>query len=59
VPLHSSVAGRRFGRACGDLAVTDSVSERLLRLPLYLNMRPGEIERVIRAVGAFFGVEGL
>lgn len=35
VPLHSSPAGRRFGRTCGELDVTDAVGDRLLRLPLY------------------------
>jgi dTDP-4-amino-4,6-dideoxygalactose transaminase len=55
VPLHSAPAGRRFGRAAGSLAVTDSVSSRLLRLPLYLEMTDADAARVIRAVGAFFG----
>ena len=34
VPLHSSPAGRRFGRIHGSLDVTDSISQRLIRLPL-------------------------
>lgn len=56
VPLHSAPAGQRFGRiAGGDLPVTDSVSRRLLRLPLYLEMTDAEADRVIGAVGAFFG----
>jgi dTDP-4-amino-4,6-dideoxygalactose transaminase len=38
VPLHSSPAGRQYGRSSGDLTVTDSVSDRLLRLPLWLGM---------------------
>jgi dTDP-4-amino-4,6-dideoxygalactose transaminase len=36
VPLHSSPAGKRFGRACGDLSVTDDLSDRLVRLPLWV-----------------------
>ena len=35
VPLHSSPAGRRFGRTCGTMDVTDDVSSRLIRLPLW------------------------
>ncbi len=35
IPLHSSPGGLRFGRAHGDLAVTNSVSECLIRLPLF------------------------
>jgi dTDP-4-amino-4,6-dideoxygalactose transaminase len=35
VPLHSSPAGKRFGRVSGDMAVTDELSDRLVRLPVY------------------------
>jgi dTDP-4-amino-4,6-dideoxygalactose transaminase len=38
VPLHSSPAGRRLGRTAGDLPVTEDLSARLLRLPLYPRM---------------------
>jgi dTDP-4-amino-4,6-dideoxygalactose transaminase len=54
VPLHSAPAGRRWGRAHGDLAVTDDASERLVRLPLWVGLadRVDEvIEQVRRAIG--------
>jgi dTDP-4-amino-4,6-dideoxygalactose transaminase len=35
VPLHSAPAGKRYGRCHGTLKVTDDLSARLLRLPLY------------------------
>ena len=35
IPLHSSAAGRRYGRTSGQLHITDDVSDRLIRLPLY------------------------
>lgn len=54
VPLHSSVAGRRFGRACGDLAVTDDLSSRLLRLPLYYQMTKKEVDVVVDALFGFY-----
>jgi dTDP-4-amino-4,6-dideoxygalactose transaminase len=38
VPLHSSPAGKRFGRAAGSMARTDQLSSRLLRLPLWLGL---------------------
>ena len=38
IPLHSSPAGKRFGRASGRLVVTDDVSARLVRLPLYAGL---------------------
>ncbi|MEM7721509.1 MAG: dTDP-4-amino-4,6-dideoxygalactose transaminase [Pseudomonadota bacterium] len=46
VPLHSSPAGRRFGRTEGDLAVTNRVSETLVRLPMYFDLGT-DIEDVI------------
>lgn len=50
VPLHSSEAGRRFGRSAGPLPITDSVSERLIRLPLWSGMTIDEQEQVIASV---------
>jgi len=44
VPLHSSPAGRQYGRCCGDMNVTDSLSERLVRLPLWLGMEDQQSE---------------
>lgn len=38
VPLHSAPAGLRFGRMASALPVTDDLSARLLRLPLYPKM---------------------
>ncbi len=35
MPLHLSEMGRRFGGREGDCPVTESVSERILRLPFY------------------------
>ncbi|MGO4741342.1 dTDP-4-amino-4,6-dideoxygalactose transaminase [Bosea sp. 2KB_26] len=55
VPLHSAPAGRKFGRPSGDLAVTDGISNRLLRLPLYYTLDDNEIHRVAQAIFAYFG----
>ena len=38
VPLHSSAMGRRVGRVAGDMTNTDVLSERLVRLPLWLGL---------------------
>ena len=49
VPLHSSPAGRRFGRVSGTLPITDDVAARLIRLPLWYGM--GDVTgRVVDAV---------
>ena len=50
VPLHSSLAGGKHGRAIGDLTVTDDVSDRLVRLPLWPGLSDAEIARVIAGV---------
>jgi dTDP-4-amino-4,6-dideoxygalactose transaminase len=54
VPLHSSPAGQRYGRVHGTLDVTDSVSERLVRLPLWVEMSSTDVDRVVAAVGSAF-----
>jgi dTDP-4-amino-4,6-dideoxygalactose transaminase len=38
VPLHSSPAGRRFSRSAGELPITTALSERIIRLPLWVEM---------------------
>jgi dTDP-4-amino-4,6-dideoxygalactose transaminase len=38
VPLHSSPAGRKYGRAIGDLPVTTEFADRLVRLPLWVGL---------------------
>lgn len=54
VPLHSSQAGRKFGRFCGEDVHTTKESERLLRLPLYYGMKTEDAEYVIEKVKAFY-----
>jgi dTDP-4-amino-4,6-dideoxygalactose transaminase len=50
VPLHSSPAGRRFGRAVGRLPVTEETASRLIRLPLWVGMTEEDVEWVVMAV---------
>lgn len=38
IPLHSSPAGQRFGRAPAPMPITDSHSERLVRMPLWIGL---------------------
>ncbi len=49
VPLHSAPAGMRFGRCSGNMNVTDDISERLLRLPLWVGMEETQAQ-VIQTV---------
>lgn len=50
LPLHLSDMGQRFGGKTGDCPVTEDLSDRLLRLPLYPSMTDREVERVVDAV---------
>jgi dTDP-4-amino-4,6-dideoxygalactose transaminase len=50
VPLHDSPAGRRHGRAIGDLAITNDLASRLIRLPLYMGLQQADQGRVVDAL---------
>lgn len=52
VPLHSSPAGERFGRAAGPLPHTEEMAGRLVRLPLFADLGDDDVERVIAAANA-------
>ncbi len=47
VPLHSSPAGQRFGRAHGVLDVTNRQSGRLIRLPLWIGLKGAQQDRIV------------
>ncbi len=51
MPLHSSPAGRRFGRAHGKLPVTDDLSDRLVRLPLWVGLQ-NEMPALLEEIAA-------
>ncbi|PHQ58509.1 MAG: dTDP-4-amino-4,6-dideoxygalactose transaminase [Porticoccus sp.] len=50
VPLHSSPAGKRYGRAQGNLEVTTRQSDRLVRLPLWIGLTEAQQEKVINVL---------
>lgn len=54
LPLHSSPAGRKFGRFAGDMKVTNAASANLIRLPLFYDLVDTEIEFVSQSVKEFF-----
>lgn len=49
LPLHLSPMGMRLGYKKGDFPITENVSERLLRLPVYAGMKDSEIEYVLES----------
>jgi dTDP-4-amino-4,6-dideoxygalactose transaminase len=57
VPLHSSPAGMRFSRSSGSMTVTDDLSARLLRLPMYYEMSDAEVDRVVESINEFYRIK--
>jgi dTDP-4-amino-4,6-dideoxygalactose transaminase len=53
VPLHGSGYGQQLGYRAGDFPVSESCSERLIRLPLFNDMTPEQQTRVVEAVSSF------
>jgi dTDP-4-amino-4,6-dideoxygalactose transaminase len=47
VSLHQAPAGQTYGRSAGGLDVTEDLSERLVRLPLWASMEEVDIEHVL------------
>lgn len=54
VPLHSSDAGKRFGRFHGEDRYTTKESERLLRLPMYYGLTEQDIDKVVEEIDCFY-----
>jgi len=51
IPLHSSPMGQKYGYKSGDFPITEDLSSRLLRLPMYSNISMEELEYIIATVG--------
>jgi dTDP-4-amino-4,6-dideoxygalactose transaminase len=52
VPLHSSPAGKKYGRTDGQLRHTDNLADRLLRLPLWVGMDEGQDTVIVQLQAA-------
>ena len=58
VPLHSSPFARNLGSPQADLPITDDASSRLVRLPMYYDLRDHEVKEVAEAVLNFYRGRG-
>jgi dTDP-4-amino-4,6-dideoxygalactose transaminase len=54
VSLHASPMGQAMGYRKGMLPVTEDVSDRLLRLPMYFDLTDTEVDDVAAAIWSFF-----
>jgi dTDP-4-amino-4,6-dideoxygalactose transaminase len=56
LPLHLSPMGRSFGGKPGDCPVTEQISDRLVRLPFYNDLKEADQAQVVSAVKEFCGI---
>ncbi|MFX1501265.1 MAG: dTDP-4-amino-4,6-dideoxygalactose transaminase [Promethearchaeota archaeon] len=54
IPLHLSPVGRKMGYSDGDLPITEDLSWKLLRLPLFFELNFNDQEDIIREIKEFF-----
>ena len=54
IPLHSAPAGRKFGQFVGQDKYTTKESERLIRLPMYYQLKEREIAFVSEKLCEFW-----
>ena len=54
IPLHSAPARKKYGRFCGEDVYTTKESERLVRLPMYYDMRKEDRASVVKYIKSFF-----
>ena len=54
IPLHSSPAGERFGRFCGEDVYTTRESDRLVRLPMYYGLKQEDLREVVDVIKEFY-----
>lgn len=54
VPLHDSPAGKLFGRINGELHYTNSLPNRLLRLPLFPDLTFAQVDYIVDSISDFF-----
>lgn len=47
LPLHTSPMGQKLGYQKGDLPVTENLSARLLRLPMFIGLTGKELEMIV------------
>lgn len=54
VPLHSAPAGQKYCKTGSEMNNTQSVSDTLIRLPLFYDLKDNEVQKVINIIINFF-----
>jgi len=50
IPLHSAPMGLKMGYKVGDLPITENLSGRILRLPMYADLREKELGYIVEEI---------
>lgn len=58
VPLHTSIAGRKYGEFVGEDRYTTKESERLVRLPMFFALEEDNVRYVAEQIRNFYKEEG-
>lgn len=58
IPLHASEAGRKFGQAGSSMHVTEDLSDRIVRLPLYPALTEDKIVFICATIREFYSEGG-
>lgn len=54
IPLHSAPAGKKYGRFSGVDVYTTKESDRLVRLPMFYNLQPHQVEQICSLIYEFY-----
>ena len=54
IPLHTSPAGKRFGRFYGIDKYTTNESNKLIRLPMYYGLEKEQIDKIVKCINNYF-----
>jgi dTDP-4-amino-4,6-dideoxygalactose transaminase len=54
IPLHSSIAGESFGVFNECDIFTTSESEKIIRLPMYYNLKRSDIDKIVKTIKYYF-----
>ena len=55
IPLHSSPAGKKYGRTASPMKVTDRIASCMARIPLHSGMDEASMNFVVAKIRDFFG----
>lgn len=50
IPLHNSPMGMKFGYKDGDLPITETISDCILRLPFYADLKSDELSFIVNKI---------